>query len=292
MASPTAARRPAARASACALVMLALASLTVPTARAVEFNAAISPPRFELEAEPGKVIRDVIRISNLGDTPAEFLVRTADWDIDESGGLRLHGETLQPNSCRPWSRIERHRVTVAPRERRRYRFEVHVPEDAAEGECRFAVLFQQPKETADRMAMADGVSLPVVGQVAVVVYVVIGDAAPRLELEGAVATPEASGSPVALVMRNSGRAHGRPAGIVTGRMPDGSSMDFEVAPVAILPGMKRRVPLWPEETGEGAPPVTFPLTLEGSVEWRDGETDLSETVAAPPGAESESSATR
>lgn len=266
-----------------AAVALGAATLVmaVPSS-AVEFNAAVSPPRFELRADAGDVIRDVIRISNLGDTPAELLVRTADWDLSESGGLKIHGEALQPGSCRPWSRIERHRVTVAPRERRNYRFEVHVPEDAKAGECRFAVLFQQPEETADRMAMADGVSLPVVGQVAVIVYVAVGGAAPQLEVAEAVPSPS-GGAPLLLMVQNSGNAHGRPAGVITGRDAKGREFQFEVGQVAVLPGMKRQVPLWPERSDDNRPQIAYPIQLEGSVEWRDGKARVSTTVQSGPG---------
>lgn len=263
------------------MLLLLAAAVPLHHAGAVEFNAAVSPPRFELQADGGDVLRDVISISNLGNTPVELLVRTADWDLNEAGGLKLHGDALQPGSCRPWSRIERHRVSVAPRRERNFRFEVHVPDDAETGECRFAILFQQPEDTADRMAMADGVSLPVVGQVAVIVYVVVGDAAPRLEI-GEVVRSTSGGAPLSVTMSNSGNAHGRPAGVITGRTPDGTEFQFAVGEVAILPGMNREVPLWPGRDAGNRPEIGFPLELEGTIEWRGGESRLSAEVEAGP----------
>lgn len=242
----------------------------------IEFNVAISPPRFELNAESGQVLRETVGLSNLGDTPAEFLVRTADWSLGQGGGLNIHGEELQPGSCRPWTRIERKRVAVAPNRERQYRFEVHLPEDTDSGECRFAILFQQPAESADRMTMGN-VSVPVLGQVAVIVYVTVGDASPELHVKEVVRTG-AQNDEVALVMQNTGDAHGRPEGIVTIRGPGGERREYLVGPVAILPGMTRQVPLWPGDGSKAARIPAFPVTVTGDVEWQGGSHELDATI--------------
>lgn len=257
-------------------LLAALLVLPALETAAVEFNAAISPPRFELRAAPGDVVRQTIRISNLGDTPAEFTARTADWGLSETGGLTVHGEDLQEGSCRPWTRIERHRVSVAPSRERQYRFEVHVPEGAPRGECRFAIVFQQLEETADRMTMGS-VSLPVLGQVAIIVYVNVGGADPELHLRG-VTRSGPDNREVALLMENTGDAHGRPRGIMRLTVPDGAVEEYVVAPVAILPGTRRLVPLWPGDRSRPEAVQSFPVTVRGTVEWRGGKHDVRATV--------------
>lgn len=260
-----------------AVALLALLPAVIAGAAfGAEFNTAISPPRFELRASAGDTLRETVRISNLGDTPAELAVRTADWSLSEDGGFRVHDDNLQPGSCRPWTRIERHRTAVAPQRERRYRFEVHVPEDTGRGECRFAIVFQQPEESAGRMSMGN-VSLPVLGQVAIIVYVNVGGASPELHVRDVVRSGP-DNDQVALVMENTGDAHGRPQGVVKLTGPEDGSQEFIVAPVAILPGMTRTVPLWLGHREGTAAAPGFPASVRGTVEWRDGSHRVDATV--------------
>jgi len=107
----------------------------------------------------------------------------------------------------------------------------------------------------------------------------VGGAAPQLEVAEAVASPT-GGAPLMLMIQNSGNAHGRPAGILTGRDAEGREFQFEVGQVAVLPGMKGQVPLWPDRVEEDRPEIAFPIQLEGMVEWRNGEARVSTTVRA------------
>ena len=87
-------------------VLLQSAVATAPV-HASGFEAMVSPPRFELQSDPGETLRQIVTIQNAGDRPASFAVRTADWDLSADGGLTIHPPELQPGSCRPWARIER-----------------------------------------------------------------------------------------------------------------------------------------------------------------------------------------
>lgn len=260
-----------------AFVICGLLCLSNPVT-ATEFSAAISPPRFELDAEAGDVVREVITIKNAGTTPAEMQVRTADWSLEQDGAVIIYPEVLQPDSCRPWTLIERHRLSVAAQSERRYRFEVHVPEDAGRGECRFAILFQQSPDDADRMSMGE-LNLPVLGRVAVIVYVAVGGAEPQLDVKG-VSRVNDSKLPV-LVVENSGDAHGRAQGILTLKGAAGRSLQVVVSPSPILPGETRRIWLWPgNETEQAAPRLAYPISVSGTVEWANGEQEINAVVEA------------
>lgn len=259
--------------AASALAALLLASDAVP------FAGLVSPPRFELHAKPGEVVREVLEIGNDAAVPDEFGVSTADWRLNEKGGVEFD-EPLQPGSCRPWVRIERHTVPMQPHAVRKFRFEVQVPEGAPPQECRFAIMVQKaaPNET---QVTAGNIQFPLQGRIGVIVYVAVGKVAPRLELRG-VGLAEFNGrlTPAA-TFYNSGTSHGRPEGVLEGRDASGKSYEFVVSPFPILPGETRAVALWPQDgPDKKAPQLVYPLRLRGTIEWDGGKQDIDSTLAS------------
>src|ERR1700756_175068 len=121
------------------LAFVFLACLHPCRARAQEFAAIVSPPRFEISGKAGKTLRQVIEITNRSNSPARFRVHTSDFVLGADYGLTFHDELLK-DSCRPWVAIERPLVTLPAGGTIRYRFEVQVPKEAPAGECRFAVM--------------------------------------------------------------------------------------------------------------------------------------------------------
>ena len=242
------------------------------------FSAMVSPPRFELHGKAGTVVREIVDIENAGDTAAVFSIRTADWDLSESGGLTIFPPELQPGSCRPWARIERRSIRLQPQSGKRFRFELHIPEQAPAGECRLAILVE-PGDEEDVMARARNIRFPIEGRIAIIIYVTVGDAAPALSLQS-LALQDNNGqlTPVAL-LKNTGNAHGRPEGFLQGRDASGQKIDFLVAQTPILPGQARPVTLW-QATAEGAEPVTLipPLKLKGLIEWQGGRQKVDITL--------------
>jgi hypothetical protein len=112
--------------------------------------------------------------------------------------------------CCP-ARIERHEIAIVPGETRDYRFEVHVPENAKNGECRFALLVSSEAGTATPSG-GSFIQIPIVGRLAVIVYVTIGDAKPDMKLER-IAMQKINGKPLPVAtFRNTGDAHGRVSG--------------------------------------------------------------------------------
>lgn len=261
------------------LVGLAIARSATAPAMAQGFAAVISPPRFELAAEAGEVLRETVMIGNAGESVAEFRIRTADWDLNDRAGIVIHPPELQPGSCRPWVRIERRRIKLAPRGRKDYRFEVHVPAGVTARECRFALLITPPPED-DVLADTGTIRFPITGQVAVVVYVRVGEARPTLEFRE-VRMQRIDGRTVpAAVFHNAGTAHDRPQGLLRAQDAAGRSLDLVVSPLPVLPGETRVIPLWPSdrEAPDQAVELVPPVKLRGPIEWEDGGIDLDTLV--------------
>lgn len=260
-------------AAACTGALFGLA----PSGDASAFAGLVSPPRFEVRAKPGDVVREVLDIGNDAAVADDFAVSTADWDLNEKGGVEFK-DALQSGSCRTWVRIERHEVHMQPRSLRKYRFEVHVPPEAPAQECRFAIIIQKASEAAE--VSAGNIQFPLQGRIGVIVYVSVGEVAPRLKLES-VTLKEFNGrlTPAA-TFRNDGNSHGRPEGVLEGRDASGKTYEFVVSPFPILPGETRSVALWPQEGPDHKSPVlAYPVRLRGVIEWDGGKQEIDSTLA-------------
>ncbi len=241
-----------------------------PAARAQGFAALVSPPRFELSTPAGKTVRSVIEISNRSTAPARYLMHTADWTFAPDFTVNFKDE-LQAGSCRPWVAIERPEVVVPAAGTLRYRFEVNVPADAPAGECRFAVMIEGAEPS---IAHSNGLDMPVTGRIGVIVYLTIGDGAADLEVFGPkVATLNGRQLPT-LIVHNSGSAHGRMTGFLTGKDARGITYDFTPSDFPILPHEQRDVFLTPSTPTDDHPVLTFPVTVKGMLEWGKQRTEL------------------
>ncbi|MEL0083662.1 MAG: hypothetical protein VW985_11590 [Gammaproteobacteria bacterium] len=247
--------------------------------QAASFAVGVSPPHFELRGKPGSVVRDVLLLLNTADEFGDYQLRSADWSMDERGGVTIHGPELIENSCRPWVRIERRKLQLEPLGRRQYRFEVHIPEDAEVGECRFALLISQG--TADQpisaeQRSANSIRMPIAAQIAVIVYVAVGDATPELSFVGASVETRSKGKVPILTLHNSGLVHGRPFGNLIGTDAAGKEHSLVITPTPVLAGANVDVVLQPDPTlpVEEVVPITFPLQLKGSVEFEQGALEI------------------
>ncbi|MFC0676342.1 hypothetical protein ACFFGH_00575 [Lysobacter korlensis] len=255
--------------------LLAACGLVLSTAAPAQgFSALVTPPRFEDSVKPGATYRNVIEITNVSDRAARYTLQTADWTLDQ-GASAVFSSELAPGSCRPWVGIEAPEISVAPNAKRRYRFEVAVPADAPAGECRFAIMIE-----GDPTAASGPVAVPVSGRIGVIVYVAIGDAAPRFELLGS-ATREHEGRVVPVLrVRNSGQAHGRMDGFIEGRDASGRSYAFAPSNQPVLPGETREIVLIPQHDTEGAaaPTLAYPVRIDGELDIGAQRLDIETTI--------------
>jgi hypothetical protein len=258
------------------LACLAPGALAVPSANAQGFAAVVSPPRFELVAKPGEAVRQVVEITNASAQPATYHLRTSDWQLAPDGGVTFP-DGLAADSCRPWVAIERHEIQVPGGGSYRYRFEVQPPADAPVGECRFALMIEGDEQTVQA---GTGLALPISGRIGVIVYVGIGGAAPGLRVS-ASKVADVNGRPLpVLEISNSGNAHGRLAGFLTGTDAQGRRLDFSPATLPVLPGETRSIALTPSEGNNEVAEIAFPVTIKGVLELGGGQrADFEHTFA-------------
>ena len=252
--------------------LLLLSAFTTSNARAQEFAALVSPPRFEVSGKAGATVHPVIEITNRSNVPSRYRLHTSDFVLGSDYGVTFHDELL-PGSCRPWVAIERPLVALPPGGTIRYRFEVQVPADAPAGECRFAIMVEADEAS---LAKAGEVQLPIVGRIGVIVYVEVGDAAPQLEVFGPAIVNHNGQQVPALRVHNAGNAHTRMSGFLSGKDATGSKYDFTPSDLPILPGEVREVVLTPSTADNANPTLTFPVTVQGTLEWANQSTQLDE----------------
>jgi fimbrial chaperone protein len=257
----------------CLLRILALAAVTAglpllaQVTYASEFAAVVSPPRFELRARPDQSMRLVVEVTNVGAQRAQYFVRTADWSLGADGGVTFFEEPVA-DSCRPWVAIERHVIEVPAGGRYRYRFDVRPPADAAIGECRFALMFEGETQT---LLTEHGVALPVSGRIGVIVYVTLDGAAPDLQLVEMDVADLGNGLLPFVTLRNTGNAHGRLEGFLSGVDAAGRRLEFTPSSLPILAGETRVLPLTPSDGSRDAVDVSYPVRIKGVLEWGDGK---------------------
>lgn len=253
-------------------VLCLLACLYAADCAAAGFAALVSPPRFELSGKDGSTLRQVLELTNSATAPARFRLHTADFTLGADYGVVFHDE-LQPGSCRPWVAIERPVVSLPAGGTIRYRFEVQVPKDTPAGECRFAILIEGDEPA---IAKAGEMQMPIVGRIGVIVYVVVGDGAPKIEFFGPEVVSHNGQQVPALRVHNSGNAHTRMGGFLAGKDATGKKYDFTPSDLPILPGEDRVVLLTPSTSDDQSPTLSFPVTVQGTLEWADQSTELNE----------------
>ncbi len=250
----------------CAAFFALMLGMLSTAAHAQGFAALISPPRFELSLKPGETTRQIIEINHTGNQIGRYRAYTADWTFGADATVAF-SEALQPDSCRPWVAIERKELTISPNNKLRYRFEITAPSNTPAVECRFAIML----EGLDQVVETKGaLSFPVSGRVGVIVYVAVGDVSPELEVAEARLTQADDSDVPTLMVRNSGNAHGRMSGFLSGTDAKGRKLEFTPSTLPILPGEMRAITLTPSLEGSTAPEkVSYPVTIKGTLEWGD-----------------------
>jgi hypothetical protein len=252
-----------------------LAAALPDAALAQGFAALVSPPRFELFAKPGDKLREVVEITNASVQPAKYRLKTADWRLEESASVTF-SDALNPGSCRPWVAIESRQISVTAGGKHRYRFEVAPPADAPVGECRFAILIEGDEQ---QVQTPGGPAFPIAGRLGVIVYVTVGDAAPKLEVAATrVAAVNGEDVPV-LMVKNSGNAHGRLAGFLSGTDASGKKLEFTASTLPILPGEMRAISLVVYRERDEPTRVAYPITIRGKLEWGGKSEPFEQTFA-------------
>ena len=250
---------------------------------AAGFDASVSPPNFELNAQPGQVIRQVINITNMAEETSIFAIHTEDWWFQENGEVKYHAGEPTAYSCRPWTRIERHKIRIPAKRDRPYRFEMHVPADAKPGACRFALIVGGDPDKPLTTNIAKNVSMPIVGRIGVIVYLTIGDAKPKMRLQQISMEPYDNKLIPLALFHNEGNAHARPSGVLEGVDATGKEVELWVSPIPVLPGQTRNIPLFPIEWSSGSAKelkatLHPPIKVKGVIEWQGDKLQLDRSI--------------
>lgn len=257
------------------LASLGYAAMLLATpVNAEDFALSVSPPRFELAAQPGQTVRAVAELSNASGSPTQLKFSTAEWELTPDGGVVL-SNALKPGSCRPWVAIERRQTTLQAKGQLRYRFEVAPPADATPTECRFAILISGAEA---EVSPGENFKFPISGEIAIIVYVAVGEVRPQLKVVKAdVVTINGFQTPV-LMVENTGTAHGRLSAFLSGTDATGKKREFSPSTLPILPGETRRIALDIDDGADAietqdrakppkgkAEPIVFPLKMNGTI---------------------------
>ncbi|WP_428095850.1 hypothetical protein [Candidatus Thioglobus sp.] len=229
-------------------------------------SIGISPPRFELHANSSDIVKKTLTVYSVANKPQYFTVKTADWTFDTNNQVAFKDE-INADSCRPWVFLERHQITVAPKKNRKFRFEIHVPENAQSKECRFALILEN---TQPNIASAKGFSLPAKAQIGVIVYLKVNGAQSILSIES---IDKYNNLPL-LTISNQGNAHGRLSGILSASTADKKQIDLSVQTAPILPNTTRKIRLTPAAKAA----LKYPITLTGELYWEDQSFIINQTV--------------
>lgn len=244
--------------------------------QAAPFEMAVSPSRFELTAKTGERIGQSIDLHNLGSVPTALSVRTLDWSYSPEGQITYHDELL-PGSCRPWVALERRTVKVPAQSKQAFRFQVTPPADTPRGECRFMIAIEgvEPAQQTIIQSAGANLSLPVTGRIAVAVYVMLGGAEPKLEVQQIGMREMAGKRSPSITVRNTGDAHGRLDGTVDAKDAQGRSFTLAVEGTPIMPGQTRHLALVPKaEDGQTALQPSYPVKANGLLDWDKGSFKL------------------
>ncbi len=236
--------------------------LSLGLAQAQGFSALVSPPRVETNVKPGQTTRQVLEISQVGPLPGKFRIYTNDWKLNANGSVDFF-EDLQPQSCRPWVSLEKRELTVAGNAKVRFRYEITPPADADITECRFAIML----EGLDVSKVTPGsLSFPVSGRIGVIVYAAMPNVLPKMQIVGQVVSSAGSKLPV-LQIRNTGTAHGRVQGLLSGTDSKGTKLEFTPNTLPVLPGETRSISLSANiEGGADVTQIAYPITIKGTLE--------------------------
>ena len=240
------------------------------------FEMAVSPSRFELSAKNGERIGQSIDLHNLGSATTALSVRTLDWSYSAEGQITYHDELL-PGSCRPWVALERRTVKVPAQTKQAFRFQITPPADAPRGECRFMIAIEGVEPAQQTIIQSGGasLSLPVTGRIAVAVYVMLGGAEPKLEVEQIGMRDMAGKRSPSITVRNSGDAHGRLEGTVDAKDAQGRSFSLAVEGTPIMPGQTRHLALVPKtDDGQNVLQPSYPIQANGLLDWDKGSFKL------------------
>ncbi|MFQ5860425.1 MAG: hypothetical protein ACE5IG_02605 [Dehalococcoidia bacterium] len=196
----------------------------------------ISPPNFELEADPGQVVAQQIRVTNRGEAPIPITMEVAGFTPTGQEGQVALTEDEEVRGIVTWLTVSPRSFVLEPDQEQQVTFVIEVPLDAEPG-GHYASILASVGATTQAGAVAVGqrvgslVLLRVSGEV-IEQARVTSFSVPGLSAKGPI--------PLDILVENTGNVHVRPAGeiIVKGTF-GGEVARIPVEQKAVLPGSPR-----------------------------------------------------
>lgn len=240
----------------------------------------VSPPTYDLSANPGDAISNTIRVTNDSATPVILAVSAQDFKVGGTEGAVEVQDTSSPNSFAKWFNFGSGQVQLGPKASALVPFTINVPKGAEPG-GHFATVLFNPVAAASTSSTGANVIQRVGSLILMKVSGGVNEAGSIQSLKSKsfkgswqtvtgsdgktkilIATGEDLNhekaksyfdhGPVAfdLLYKNSGNVHFKPAGTMTiynifGKKVDQVALD----PRNVFPGGERRVTvIWPTKT--------------------------------------------
>lgn len=203
------------------LLLTVLSVLTVSNISAQngdnEITLSVSPPVFELSANPGESINNKIRVTNLSDSPKVIFVDKRNFTaLGEEGGVDLteEGEEDSSYSLASWISVNQESATIPSRGSVVFDFTIAVPANAEPGGHFGSLIFKtEPNPVEGQSGAAIGQEIG-----SLLLVKVAGD----IKEEASVASFKASknvyesGTPTLVTrVKNTGNVHFKPRGKIT-----------------------------------------------------------------------------
>lgn len=117
--------------------------LAVPVLAAGYQPLKIEPSRFIFEGKPGEQLTGSITVINQGAEAATPKALLSDWTLDYSNKLVVQEGGSLASSLSGWIKFNPRQFTLQPKEGQTVRFTIRIPRDAAAGERRGMIAFEQ-----------------------------------------------------------------------------------------------------------------------------------------------------
>jgi hypothetical protein len=201
----------------------------------------VSPLRFHLQVKPGAEYTNAISVTNTGPDPVRLRSYLSDWKLDEWGTPVFYNVGSVEWTSAPWVDLAPLDFLLEPGETEKVRFTVNVPDDMPGAGYHSALMLENVPLDRAQLRMS---RVFVVGRVACMLYVTVGNPPRSMKITSMIAGTHESGPYMDLVVENTGKDFIRLAGDARLVFNGGDEGDLvELPDVPVLPGGTRRLVL-------------------------------------------------
>ncbi|MEM7661667.1 MAG: hypothetical protein AAF292_05420 [Pseudomonadota bacterium] len=219
------------------IVLASIAFIGLPQS-ASAFGIGLQPTTVEITVEPGDTNRQIVNIANVHqEKTISLTLGLADWDLDETGQIRLSPPGESGKSAATWTRFSPAFLTLKPGETEQVIVDMATPTRLSRsGDFRFALLASTilPEERTGQSGVWKKY------QIASLFYLTAGNASSTPVIQNSeVIIDEASGNRVLnMEITNDGNSHARLTGTIEIN-GDGGKTSLDVGNLVVLDEAKR-----------------------------------------------------